>query len=163
MIDIDRIYKVGAFNFMRAYSIKTHEEAISLQNGLQTIPMIKQNSIASHLKADYRFMHIGLVLVAIKPLLKKGVNAPIFIALRDKRLKKYKSSLLVVIQTNVCKSPIFCNCYPNFTVDLTCPLRTEALKLDVHVQGDEFHEFKNFVVLLRVYFRLMYKKQFYYK
>jgi len=42
-------------------------------------------------------MHIGLVQVAIKPLLKKGVNTPIFIALRDKLLKKYKSSLLVVI------------------------------------------------------------------
>jgi len=35
---------------MRAYSIKTHEEAISLQNYLQTIPMIKQNSIESHLR-----------------------------------------------------------------------------------------------------------------
>jgi len=34
-------------------------------------------------------------------------------------------------------------------------LTTEALKLDVHVQGDEFHEFKNFVVIIIVYFRLM--------
>jgi len=37
---MDTIYKVGTFNFMRAYSIKTHEEAISLQNGLQTIPQV---------------------------------------------------------------------------------------------------------------------------
>jgi len=118
---------------MRAYSIKTHEEAISLQNGLQTIPMIKQNSIESHLKANYRFMHIDLVQVTVKRLLKKGVNTPICIALRDKRLKKYKLSLLAVIQTNVCKGPIFFNCYPDFTIDLTCPLTIEALKLDVHV------------------------------
>ena len=40
-------------------------------------------------------------------------------------------------------------------VDLTCPMTTEALKLDVHVQGDEFLDFKNFVVIYRVYFRLM--------
>ena len=40
-------------------------------------------------------------------------------------------------------------------VDLTCPLTTEALKLDVHIQGDEFLDFKNFVVVYRVYFRLM--------
>jgi len=40
-------------------------------------------------------------------------------------------------------------------VDLTCPMTTEALKLDVHVQGDEFLNFKNFVVVYRVYFRLM--------
>jgi len=32
---------------------------------------------------------------------------------------------------------------------------TEALKLDVHVQGDEFLDFKNFVVVYRIYFRLM--------
>ena len=43
--------------------------------------MIKQTSIDSHLKAKYRFMHIGLVQVAIKPLLKKGINAPIYMAL----------------------------------------------------------------------------------
>jgi len=65
---------------------------------MQTISMIKSNSIESHLKANYRFMHIGLVQVAIKPLLKTGVNAPIYLALHDKRLRHYKSSLLAVIQ-----------------------------------------------------------------
>jgi len=76
-------------------------------------------------------MHIGLVQVAIKPLLKTGVNAPIYLALHDKRLRHYKSSLLAVIQTSVCKGPIFFNCYPNFMVDLTCPMTAEALSLNV--------------------------------
>ena len=40
-------------------------------------------------------------------------------------------------------------------VDLTCPMTTETLKLDVHIQGDEFLDFKNFVVVYRAYFRLM--------
>jgi len=122
---------------------------------MQTIGMIKSNSIESHLKANYHFMHVCLVQVTIKPLLKTGVNAPIYLALRDKRLRHYKSSLLAIIQTNVCQGPIFFNCYPNFMVDLTCPMTTEALKLDVHVQGDEFLDFKNFVVVYRIYFRLM--------
>ena len=100
-------------------------------------------------------MHIGLVQVTIKPLLKRGINAPTYMALRDKRLRKYKSSLLAMIQTNICKGPIFFNCYPDFMVDLSCPMTTEALKLDVHVQGDELFAFKNFVVIYRVYFRLM--------
>ena len=85
-VDIDTIYKIGTFDLIKAYSCKTHEEVISVQNGLQTIDMIKQHSINSHLQAKYRFMHIGLLQVAIKPLLKKGVNAPIYMALRDKRL-----------------------------------------------------------------------------
>ena len=117
--------------------------------------MIKQNSIENHLKAKYRFMHIGLVQVVIKPLLKKGINAPIYMALRDKRLRKYKSSLLAVIQTNIYKRPVFFNCYPNFMVDLTCPMIIKALKLDVHIQGNEFLDFKNFIIIYRIYFRLM--------
>ena len=79
-------------------------------------------------------MHIGLVQVAVKPLLRTGVNALIYLALRDKRLRHYKSSLLAMIQTNVCKDPIFFNCYSNFMVDLTCPMTIEALKLDVHTR-----------------------------
>jgi len=54
--------------------------------------MIKQNYIESYLKANYRFMHIGLVQVAIKPLLKRGINAPIYMALRDKRLRNINHS-----------------------------------------------------------------------
>jgi len=118
---------------------------------MQTIGMIKPTSIDSRLKANYRFMHVGLVQVAINPLLKTGVNAPIYLALRDKRLRHYKSSLFAVIQTNVCKGHIFFNCYLNFMVDLTCPMTTETLKLDVHVQGDEFLDFKIFVVVYHVY------------
>jgi len=154
-MDIDTLYKIGLFEFKKAYSVKTHEEAICLQNGMQSIGMISPIAIAQHLQAKYRFKHIGLVQVAVKPLLRTGVNAPIYLALRDKRLRRYKSSLLAMIQINVCKGPIFFNCYPNFMVDLTCPMTTEALKLDVHVQGDEFLDFKNFVVVYRVYFRLM--------
>ena len=131
--------------------MKTHEEAISLQSGMQTIGMINPIAMASHLKVNYCFMHIGLVQVAIKPLLKTRVNRPIYLVLCDKRIRHYKSSLLAVIQTNVCKGPIFFNCYPNFMVDLTCPMTTEALKLDIHV----FLDFKNFVVVYRVYFRVM--------
>ena len=55
-INVDTLYKIGTFNFVRAYLIKTHEEVISLPNGSQVIPMIKQNSIESHLKATYRFI-----------------------------------------------------------------------------------------------------------
>ena len=99
-------------------------------------------------------MHIGLVQVAIKPLLKKSVTAPIYMALRDKRLRKYKSSLLAVIQTKICKVAIFFNCYHDFMVDLTCPMTTEALNLDVHIQGNEFLDFKNLLSFIEFIFGL---------
>ena len=55
-MDIDSIYKICLFEFKKAYSVKTHEEAISLQSGLQTIGMINPIAIESHLKSNYRFM-----------------------------------------------------------------------------------------------------------
>jgi len=33
-MDIDTLYKIGTFEFKKAYSVKTHEEAISLQSGM---------------------------------------------------------------------------------------------------------------------------------
>ena len=76
-------------------------------------------------------------------------------ALRDKRLKKYKLFLLAMINTSIDNGPIFFNCYPDFYVDLTCPVTPEALKHDVHIDGDEFHDFKNFPIMYRVYFIFM--------
>jgi len=128
---------------------------MSLQNGLKTMPLIKPKAIQIHLKDKFRFMHIGLVQVAVKPFIRKGINAPIYMALREKRSKKYKSSLLVIINTNIHNKPNFFNCYPDFCVDLTCPMTPEALKLNVHIQGHKFHDFKNVVIMYRVYFRLM--------
>ena len=54
-MEIDTLYKIGLFEFKKAYSVKTHEEAISLQNGLQSIGMISPVAIAQHLQAKYRF------------------------------------------------------------------------------------------------------------
>jgi len=154
-VNIETIYKIGTFSFQIAFSIKTHEEIVSLQNGIQTIPLIKPEAIQIHLKDEFPFMHIGLVQVAVKPFIRKGINAPIYMALRDKRLKKYKSSLLAMINTNIHNRPILFNCYPDFCVHLTCQMTLEALKIDVHVQGDEFHDFNNFAIMCKVYFRLL--------
>ena len=33
-VELDTIYKIGTFDFIKAYSVKTHKEVISLQNGL---------------------------------------------------------------------------------------------------------------------------------
>jgi len=64
-MDIDTLSKIGLFEFKKAYSVKTHEGAISLQSGMQTIGMINPSAISQHLKVNYRFMHIGLVQVAV--------------------------------------------------------------------------------------------------
>ena len=66
---------------------------MSLQNGLQTISVIKLEAIQIYLEDNFHFTHSGLVQVAVKPFVRKGIDVPIYMALGDKTLKKYKSSL----------------------------------------------------------------------
>ena len=73
-------------------------------------------------------------------------------ALTDKSLKKNKSSLSATINTNIHNRPIFFNCYRDFCIDFTCLMKTKALKLDVHIQCDEFCDFKNIAIMYRFYF-----------
>jgi len=116
-VNIETIYKVRTFNFQTTFSIKTHEEIVSLQNGLQTISLIKLEAIQIHLKGKFYVMHIGLVQVAIKPLVRKGISAPIYKALGEKRLKNDKSSLLAMINADIHLRPIFFNGSLDFCVD----------------------------------------------
>jgi len=44
-VNIETIYKIGTFIFQTAFSFKTHEEIVSLQNGIQTISLIKVEAI----------------------------------------------------------------------------------------------------------------------
>ena len=93
-VNIETICKIGIFSFQTAFSIKTREEIVSLQNGLQTVSLIKLEAIQMHLEDQFHFMRSGLVHVAVKPFfIRKGINVPINMAFGDKRLKKYKSSL----------------------------------------------------------------------
>jgi len=49
-VNIETIYKIDAFRFKTAFSIKTHEAIVNLQkNGLQTISLIKPEAIQVHL------------------------------------------------------------------------------------------------------------------
>ena len=80
---------------------------------------------------------------------------PIYISSTDKGLKKYKSSLLATINTNIHNIPIFFNCHQAFCIDFTCPMAPEALKLDVHIQGGEFRDLKNFAIMYGVCFGSM--------
>ena len=127
-----------------------------MQDEFQAINLINNNTIQKYLQKEYNYIHIGLVQVAVKPLVHIGVYASIYLALRDKRLKKYKSSLLTMIQTNICNGPIYFDCSPNFSLDLTDLLILQSLILDIHLKGDEFERFaKNFAIIYRVYFRVM--------
>ena len=92
-------------------------------------------------------MYIGVVQVGVKHFIRKGISAQIYVALGDKRLKNYKSSLLAMINADMHIRPIFFNGSPDFCVDFSSPVAPEALNLDVHIHSDEFHDFKKFGIM----------------
>ena len=49
-VNFETIYKIGTFSFQTAFSIKNHEDIMSLQNGLQMISLMKPKAIQIHLK-----------------------------------------------------------------------------------------------------------------
>ena len=73
-VDLETIYRIGTFSFRTAFSIQTHKEIVTLQNGLQPVSFIKPEAIEIHLKDKFHFMHIGLVHVAVNPFPRKGTT-----------------------------------------------------------------------------------------
>ena len=66
---IEHMYRIGALDFKTALSVKIHEETISIREEFQTIPFLNHSTIQKYLSKGYRYLHFGLIQVAIKPLL----------------------------------------------------------------------------------------------
>ncbi|XP_055822031.1 uncharacterized protein LOC129890517 [Solanum dulcamara] len=56
---------------------------------------------------EFKFLHIDLVQVAVKPLFRKGLNIPICMLLRDDRLLNFDDSLLGVLESNLANGPVY--------------------------------------------------------
>ncbi|KAK9668629.1 hypothetical protein RND81_13G073100 [Saponaria officinalis] len=136
-----QIYHIGLLEFKTTFSIRTHKETRSVQSDTETLNLLSHASIQRYIQNKYMFIHFGLVQVPVKPLVHKGIHCPIYMA---------------VVQTNVCNGPVYFNCFPDYTVDLSYPLIQESLILDLHVSENKFKEFaKFFAIVFRIYFRLM--------
>ena len=90
--------------------------------------MFNKQAIKSFKEKGYKFIHTGLVQVAIKPLTKKGINASMLLILKDARFKVFEPSLLGMVEASLYNGPIHFNCYP----DLTISLDDGALKRLLH-------------------------------
>ena len=80
-------------------------------------------------------MHIGLVQVGVKPLIRKGLNSSILMALKDTRHIRFNDSLLGTIETSLSGGPVHFDCFPNFLVYLHNPNVMKALTLNIKTHG----------------------------
>ncbi|KAG5568367.1 hypothetical protein H5410_064620 [Solanum commersonii] len=84
--------------------VKTTEETITIDSDNQTFRLLSDNDLAPY-RDIYRFMHIGLVQVAFKPLTLRGLPESFIAALRDGRNHNWKKSLIGTIQTSLAYGP----------------------------------------------------------
>ena len=91
------IYRIGTFDFRTSYSIKQHEETCNILDKHQTLLLLSNISIKKYLERGYNYIHIGLVQIVVKPLYRRGIDSPVFLALRDATNSGYEHLLLAIV------------------------------------------------------------------
>ena len=127
---INIIYQQGKFEFRQNYSIKTEEKPIPLNQNLESLQLVSQNTINQHRK-KFNYIHIGLVQVAIKPLFRLGLDIPIFVCLRDGRSTRFTDSIFSMIDSNLANGPVYFNYFPNFSMNINDPSILSSLNLNI--------------------------------
>ena len=95
--------------------IKTTEQSLALNSSEQTIRLLNKRDIELY-KSQYKFLHIGMVQIAFKPLTLKGLPETFLAALRDARNLNFRQSLMCSIESTVAYGPVYFNAQPNFAV-----------------------------------------------
>ena len=121
--------------FTSDYVIRTEERNVQIKKADSKIELLSPTSIAKHKEKGFRYIHIGLVQVGVKPLNREGLNTSILATLRDKRFRNFKDSLLGTVESSLCKGPISFDCYPNFTVSLEDTNLLKSLVLDIQTHN----------------------------
>ncbi|KAG5567876.1 hypothetical protein H5410_065107 [Solanum commersonii] len=107
-------------------------------------------------KSQYKFLHIGMVQIAFKPLTLKGLPETFLAALRDTRNLNFRQSLMGSIESTVAYSPVYFNTQPNLQLSLTDFNILDALTLNVKTHGYNYALGSELICLsYRIYFKLL--------
>ncbi|QHO42380.1 polyprotein [Arachis hypogaea] len=117
------------------YIIKTAENNIPLgPDSGEEFHLLTKQSVREHAR-HYRYLHIGCVQVAVKPLIREGLNASILMCLRDIRHNDFQDSLIGTVETSLGHGPVYFNCFPNKTVSLLDLNILDSLFLNIRIHG----------------------------
>lgn len=84
-LNVSKIYKTKLIDkFSSDYIIKTAENTINDDKTQDNIELLSPSMLKEH-KQNYKFLHIGLIQIAVKPLHRLGIDTPVCVCLRDTR------------------------------------------------------------------------------
>ena len=136
------------------YIIKTTENNIPLElEAGEEFHLLTKQSVVEHAKKS-KYLHIGCVQVAVKPLVKEGLNASILMCLREIRHNDFHDSLIGTVETSLGHGSVYFNCFPNKTVSLLDKNILDSLFLNIRLHGLNMKEVSIPATLL---YRIQYK------
>ena len=138
------------------YSIKTKEKIISLNQNLESLQLLSQNTINHHRK-KFNYIHIGLVQVEIKPLFHLGLDILVFVCLRDARSTKIIDSVFSMIDSNLANDLVYLNCFPNFSMNINDQsIFFSSLTLNIKTKNMNFvEEAQAITIIYRIYYKVI--------
>ncbi|KAL9669966.1 hypothetical protein QQ045_007516 [Rhodiola kirilowii] len=156
-IEPSLIYKLGTFEKIGLKQvIKTTEETVPLNSEGLNIRLLEESDLLLY-RNSYKFMHIGLVQIAFKPLTLEGLPESFIAALRDGRNLNYKQSLMGIIQISLAHGPVYFDVYPNMQLSLSDINILDALTLNVKTNG---YNYKSGTEVIAICYRIYYKPLF---
>jgi len=151
------IGKFQRFLKHRFYNKNWKKRYLAYKKPFETIQLLSQKSLQKHLARNYKYIHIGLVQVGIKPLTKKGLNTSILAVLRDARFQNFQDSLLSSIESSLCSGQVSFDCYPNLTISLKDKNILQSMLLQIKTNNYNMLEGSILVTLI---FKIHYKAMF---
>ncbi|KAL0008795.1 hypothetical protein SO802_010297 [Lithocarpus litseifolius] len=137
-VSTSEIYK-SSWNLKTVFKTDYHVRTIELVYGInkeyETCYLFNPVTIKAQRKKGHNILHIGLVQVGVKPLIRLGLNSSILLALRDTRHIRFNDSLLGTIETSLSSGPVHFDCFPDFTVHLHDLHVIKALTLNIKTHG----------------------------
>jgi len=154
-INYNQVYKLGTFERIGLKQVvKTTEETIALNKDDMSIKLLSNRELDKYKRDKYKFIHIGLVQIAFKPLTLEGLPESFIAALRDGRNLDYKKSLIGIIQSSLAHGPVYFNVYPNLQLSLSDVNITDALTLNVKTHGYNYASGSEVIcICYRIYYK----------
>ena len=106
------------FDFMSSMAIKITKQTLTVSKDNEVLRLLNPRDLIRY-RGKYKYLHLGLVQVAFKPLTLLGTNAYIQATLNDCRCLNWEQSIMGAVETSLCYGPVYFNVYPNLTLSLT--------------------------------------------
>ncbi|KAL4614875.1 hypothetical protein ACB092_07G084200 [Castanea dentata] len=139
------------------YRARTVEQTFSISKNHEKCCLFSKKNINEFLsKKNLKYLHIGLVQVAVKPLTRKEIDASVLMCLRDARFKKFNDSILGMITASLYDGPVYFDCYPDLALALDDPNIIKALTLNILTSGYDMDDGSiPFTLIYRIFYRLL--------